>query len=100
DSTPVSIVPRKRIATRGGEILKGQIIKDRELIETTKKMLEKLNAIGHITIQCIKNEKGIFYLEINARYGGGAPISIKSGANSPEYIIKMIDSKKNLRYRE
>ncbi|WP_230208248.1 ATP-grasp domain-containing protein, partial [Enterococcus faecium] len=34
DSTPVSIVPRKRIATRGGEILKGQIIKDRELIET------------------------------------------------------------------
>ncbi|MBE8848423.1 ATP-grasp domain-containing protein [Enterococcus durans] len=100
DSTPVSIVPRKRIATRGGEILKGQIIKDRELIETTKKMLEKLNAIGHITIQCIKNEKGIFYLEINARYGGGVPISIKSGANSPEYIIKMIDSKKNLTYRE
>lgn len=100
DFSPVSIVPRLRVATRGGEVLKGRIVKDKQLIDTTKQVLEKLKAIGHITIQCIRNEKGIYFIEINPRYGGGVPISIKAGAHSPDYIVKMLLLNKNLEYRE
>ena len=49
-----------------------------------------LNPIGHITVQCMKTSKGIEFIEINPRFGGGAPISIKAGANSPKNLYKLL----------
>lgn len=90
NSKPITIVPRLRIATRGGEVLKGQVKKDREIIEKVKKVLNVLNPIGHVTLQCMKTEGGIKFIEINPRFGGGAPISIKAGANSPENLYRLL----------
>ena len=83
DGNPITIVPRERIATRAGEISKGKIVKDRELINEVKKVIEVLKPIGHITFQCMKIKDEIKFIEINPRFGGGAPMSIKAGANSP-----------------
>jgi carbamoyl-phosphate synthase large subunit len=94
DSNPITIVPRKRLATRSGEISKGLIIKDREIIQDVKKVVEVLKPIGHITIQCIKTDRGIKYLEINPRFGGGAPMSIVAGADSPENLYRLISGEK------
>lgn len=90
ESNPITIVPRKRLYVRGGEISKGLIIKDYIIINDIKKLLKVLRPKGHITIQCIKTKEGIKYLEINPRFGGGAPMSIKSGANSCENLYKII----------
>lgn len=90
DSNPISIVPRLRIATRSGEISKGKIIKDFEIINVIKDLLYKTNFIGHITIQLIKSEKGIKIIEINPRFGGGAPMSISAGANSCVFLYKLL----------
>lgn len=87
---PITIVPRQRLATRGGEVLKGLVKKDREIIEEIKKVISVLKPIGHITLQCMKTEKGIEFIEINPRFGGGAPISIKAGANSPKNLYKLL----------
>lgn len=84
---PISIVPRLRIATRGGEILKGKIIKDKEIIDEVKTLIKKLKPFGHITVQLFKSEDGIKFIEINPRFGGGAPMSILSGANSCKYLF-------------
>lgn len=86
----VSIVPRKRISTRGGEILQGEIVKDIDLIKECQRLMESLDVMGPITVQCIKNDKGIFFIEINPRFGGGAPMSIKAGANSLLNIYKLL----------
>lgn len=99
DSNIITIVPRERIATRGGEVLKGVTRKDREIIEEVRKLLEILKPIGHITLQCMKTTRGIEFIEINPRFGGGAPISIQAGANSPENLYKLIINKK-LEYNE
>ena len=32
-----------------------------------------------------------FYIEINPRFGGGAPLSMKAGANSAEAVLKMLN---------
>lgn len=89
-SNLITIVPRQRIATRGGEVLKGITKKDREIIEEVKKVIYKLKPIGHITVQCMKTKDGIKFIEINPRFGGGAPISIKAGANSPKNLYKLL----------
>jgi carbamoyl-phosphate synthase large subunit len=63
----ISVVPRLRMATRSGEISKGKIIKDREIIEDIKRLVEVLKPIGHITVQLMKTNKGIEYIETNPR---------------------------------
>ncbi len=95
----ITVVPRIRIATRSGEIAKGVIRKDREIIEDVKKLLGKLNPIGHITVQCKKTDRGIEYIEINPRFGGGAPMSIMAGADSCENLYRLLMGDK-LKYNE
>jgi len=95
----ITVVPRLRMATRSGEISKGKIIKDREIIESIKKLVEVLKPIGHITVQLMKTNKGIEYIEINPRFGGGAPMSIQSGADSCESLYRLLMGE-NLEYNE
>ena len=97
---PITIVPRKRIAVRAGEILKGIIDKDEKVINAVKELIKKLKPYGHITIQCIKSEDGkVNIIEINPRFGGGAPMSIDAGADSPKNLYKILMGKK-LKYNE
>ncbi len=95
----ISIVPRLRMATRSGEISKGKIIKDNEIIKDIKRLVQVLKPIGHITVQLMKTNKGIEYIEINPRFGGGAPMSIQSGADSCENLYRLLMGEK-LEYNE
>ena len=95
----VTIVPRLRMATRGGEIYKGRIVKDPAIIDETKRVLEALKPIGQITAQCIKTKRGIEFIEINPRFGGGAPMSIASGADSCANLYRILMGQ-NLQYNE
>lgn len=35
-----------------------------------------------------------YYIEINPRFGGGAPLSMKAGADSAEAILKLLNNEK------
>lgn len=96
ESNIITIVPRLRIATRSGEISKGKIIKDKEIINDVTQLMKKLKPIGHITVQLMKSKKGIEYIEVNPRFGGGAPMSIQSGADSCENLFKLLLGQKLL----
>lgn len=99
DSKIITIAPRERIAIRSGEISKGRIIKDREIIEDVRRLMEVLKPIGHITVQCMKTQNGIQYIEINPRFGGGAPMTIKAGANSCKNLYRLLMGE-SLEYNE
>lgn len=99
ESNPITIVPRRRMATRSGEILKGLIVKDQEIIDDVKRLLTVLKPIGHITIQCMKTDRGLKYIEINPRFGGGAPMSIRAGADSCKNLYRLL-SGEMLSYNE
>ena len=86
----IAITPRLRLATRGGESLKGKIDKDAAVTEQTRRLIERLRPVGHITVQCIKNADGVFFLEVNPRFGGGAPMSIAAGADSCAYLYRLL----------
>lgn len=87
----ISVVPRVRLATRGGEVAKGRIVRHEALITDVKRLLGALRPIGHVTVQCIVTPVGrIAYIEVNPRFGGGAPMSIASGADSCEWLYRTL----------
>ncbi len=100
DGNPVYIVPRERIAVRSGEVLKTRITLDERMIEEAKRLIERFRPCGAITVQLIR-QRGSgedYYIEINPRYGGGAPLSMKAGADSPEAVMRLMLGEK-LGYR-
>lgn len=92
NGNPVSIVPRERLQVRAGEVLKTQICMDSTMIEESKALCKAFKPCGPMTVQLIRDDKGIdWYIEINPRFGGGAPLSMKAGARSAEAILKLMD---------
>lgn len=90
------VVPRKRLQIRSGEVSKSQIVKDSEIMVCAAKAIQAFGAgPGVITLQLIvdKNKK-IQIIEINPRFGGGVPLSIKAGANFPKWILQLIVGQK------
>ncbi len=90
DSNIITMVPRLRIATRSGEIMKGRIVKDADIMADVRRLMEELKPVGHITVQCRKTYRGIEYIEINPRFGGGAPMSIMAGADSCKNLYRLL----------
>ena len=92
EGNPIFITPRERMAVRAGEVLKTRIAQDEVMIEEMKKLVDDYKPSGQITVQLIKeSETGDnYYIEINPRFGGGAPLSIKAGADSAKAVIKML----------
>ena len=93
---PIYITPRIRLAVRSGEVLKTEISQDKVIIDETKKILDAFKPCGPITIQLIRQnstEKD-YYIEINPRFGGGAPLSMKAGADSSCVLLRLLNGEK------
>ncbi len=84
------VVPRKRIEVRAGEVSKGQVVKNPHIMSESAKLVEALGAgPGVITLQLfLTHDDKIKFIEVNPRFGGGAPLSIKAGANFPKWILQ------------
>lgn len=96
EGNPVYITPRERLAVRSGEVLKTRISQDDTMISEMLKLVADYKPCGQITVQLIQDEKtgDNYYIEINPRFGGGAPLSIKAGADSAKAVLKMLSGKK------
>lgn len=96
DGNPIFITPRIRLAVRAGEVLKTEIVQDHIIIEEIKRLIADYKPCGQITVQLIRQnitEKD-YYIEINPRFGGGAPLSIKAGADSAKALLELLNGKK------
>jgi carbamoyl-phosphate synthase large subunit len=87
---PRIAVPRKRIEVRGGEVTKGMTVKDPDLIRVGMNVVSALGGcMGTVTLQCFRTPSGrIPVIEVNPRLGGGAPLSIRAGADLPGWTIR------------
>lgn len=96
EGNPIYITPRIRLAVRAGEVLKTKIVQDDMIINEIKKLLDNYKPCGAITVQLIRqNETGKnYYIEINPRFGGGAPLTMKAGANSSIAVLKLLSGEK------
>lgn len=92
EGEPISIVPRERLQIRAGEVLKTRIAMDEKMINEAKALCSAFKPCGPITVQLIRDKttQQDYFIEINPRFGGGAPLSMKAGARSAEYILKLL----------
>lgn len=85
------VVPRLRLAVRGGEVSKGVVVRDATIMEAGRRVVEALGPPqmrGVVTLQCIRTHAGALrFIEINPRFGGGAPLSIAAGADFPGWLL-------------
>lgn len=96
DGNPIYITPRQRLAVRSGEVLKTKIVQDETIINEIKKLISDYKPCGAITVQLIRENitNQDYFIEINPRYGGGAPLTMKAGANSAKALLNLICGKK------
>ncbi len=94
DGRPLSVIPRRRYAVRSGEVMKTRVVMDDRIIRDCTRMLEGSGAAGPLTIQLIRRRNGEaadqiedYYIEINPRYGGGAPLSMRAGADTAAMLL-------------
>ncbi len=89
---PIYITPRERIAVRSGEVLITKIVQDAKIIDECKQIVASFMPCGPITIQLIQDRDTgeNFYIEINPRFGGGVPLSIKAGADAAEALLRIL----------
>jgi len=93
------VVPRKRIEMRAGEVSKAQIDKQPGIMSESARLVEVLAAgPGVITLQLfLTSDNKVKFIEINPRFGGGVPLSIKAGANFPKWILQeLLGQKPNI----
>jgi carbamoyl-phosphate synthase large subunit len=90
------VVPRRRMEVRAGEVSKGQVVKNAHIMSQAARLVEALGAgPGVITIQLfLTGDDKVKFIEINPRFGGGVPLSIKAGANFPKWILQELVGKK------
>ena len=92
DGNPIYITPRERLAVRAGEVLKTRICCDEVMVAEMQRLLKDYKPCGAITVQLIQQEgtNKNYYIEINPRFGGGAPLSMKAGANSAKALLRLL----------
>ena len=92
DGKPRCAVPRRRHEVRGGEVSKGQTVRNLQMMREHCRLVEALGECqGMITIQCfLTPDDEVVFIEINPRFGGGVPLSIRAGADSPRWILELL----------
>jgi carbamoyl-phosphate synthase large subunit len=88
-----AIVPRKRLEVRAGEVSKSRIELNPEIMAAGRKVAQALGrrgGLGMINLQCIyPADRGVKFIEINPRFGGGYPLSIQAGYPFPQWAVEM-----------
>ncbi len=87
----LNAIPRTMLESRGGESIKGAVIRDEELIELGRRTMEALRVTGPATIQAFRDpELGLAITDVNTRFGGAFPAPAYAalpGRTYPELIV-------------
>jgi carbamoyl-phosphate synthase large subunit len=85
-----SAVPHRRIEVRAGEVSKAVTVRHDGLIDVARRIAEALpGARGPLSIQCFLAPDGSLRVtEINARFGGGYPLTHRAGARFTDWILE------------
>jgi carbamoyl-phosphate synthase large subunit len=90
----VCAVPRRRLEVRAGEVSKGVTVRSAVLEGLASRLCDALpGAYGALNVQVfvdgtVTAPDDLSVIEINARYGGGFPLSLEAGADFPRWMLE------------
>lgn len=82
-------VSRLRLETRAGEISKGKTVYFPQILQSCVRIAHLLGVVGPMNVQGFIVGDTVYFTEINARFGGGTPLSIAAGANAPLWYLQL-----------
>jgi carbamoyl-phosphate synthase large subunit len=85
-------IPRRRIEVRAGEVSKAVTVRSAVLGELAEKVCATLpGAFGALNFQVFvsPDEGQLAVIELNARFGGGYPLSYAAGADFPLALVQV-----------
>ncbi len=89
----LNAIPRTMIESRGGESIKGTVVRDDELIALGCRVMEALRVRGPATVQVFRDrEVGLGITDVNTRFGGAFPAPMyaaRPGRTYPELIVRL-----------
>jgi carbamoyl-phosphate synthase large subunit len=91
DGRCLAAIPRRRLEVRAGEVSKGITVRSPALAELAEKVCAALpGAYGALNFQVfVSPDTGqLAVIEINARFGGGYPLSYAAGADLPLALVQ------------
>ncbi len=87
DGEVLDVISRRRIEVRWGEVAKGVTVYDPAVTRACIGIAEAMRAVGPITVQCMMKDGTPHFTEINARLGGGVPLGVAAGSDSPAWLL-------------
>ena len=89
DGEVLASVQRKRLAVRGGEVSRGEVVDDPQITQLVDRVVGALRPSGPVTVQGMYDDAGGFRVtEINARMGGGLPLAISAGVPVVDLLVR------------
>ena len=89
DGKCVCVVPRQRLEVRAGEVQKAITVRWPALEHLAQRVAGALPGVyGPINIQIFADEHHFAVIEVNARFGGGYPLSWQAGADFPKWFLE------------
>jgi carbamoyl-phosphate synthase large subunit len=89
----LNAIPRTMLESRGGESIKGTVVRDEELVSLGREVMESLRVRGPATIQVFRDpDNGLAITDVNTRFGGAFPAPVYAalpGRTYPELIVRM-----------
>jgi carbamoyl-phosphate synthase large subunit len=84
-------VVRRRLEVRAGEVSKARVVRDDGLASLATKVVETLpGAYGVLNVQIFSDGLTAGLVEINARFGGGYPLTWRAGGRYSEWLIREV----------
>ena len=93
DANFLTCIGKRKLAMRAGETDIAEIIDDEKLYELGKSLSTKLKHIANLDVDCFKIGDEYYIVDMNCRFGGQYPFCHLAGANFPEAIVNMLQSK-------
>jgi len=84
----LGVAQRRRLAVRGGEVARGEIVHAPEISRLSRTIANALEVRCPITVQGMYDPSGNFRVsEINGRLGGGIPLTVAAGLPLAQLLV-------------
>jgi carbamoyl-phosphate synthase large subunit len=87
----LEVIPRRRLEVRGGEVSKGVTAHVPDGEDLVRDLVGRLpGAFGALNVQLFRDDStsALAVIEVNARFGGGYPLSEAAGAVFPLWLVQ------------
>jgi len=93
DANYVATFAKQKVTMRSGETDLGRTASSSPFKSYAKIIAANSRHKGLLSVDCFKNDKGIFVIEMNCRISGHYPLSYLAGFNYPQLLIDWLNGK-------